>query len=176
MACQCLCPRGMCFCLLLKFFFVYLGCAESSLQHTYFIQLGYSGVSLTVGHGLGSCSTWARLVGVLGGFSYCGAWARQLQHVGPSSWGTRGLLLLWGMGLVVAARGPVQLGWSSLVAQQHVGSGIKPTSPALEGGFSTTGPPGKYVYGCVSIVRRLTVFFKFPLSFLPHWLFQQHVV
>ena len=43
----------------------------------------------------------------------------------------QGLLELWHKG--------------SLVAPQHVGSqpGIKHTFPALEGGFLTTGPPGK---------------------------------
>ena len=59
-----------------------------------------------------------------------------------------------GSSLTVACR-LLWLQWVGLVALQHVGScpmvcgllvplpEIKPVSPALEGGFSTTGPPEK---------------------------------
>ena len=60
------------------------------------------------------CGTWASLVAARGLHSSCGVWA--LEHVDS----------------VVAACG-------ILVPRP----GIEPASPALEGGFLTTGPPGK---------------------------------
>ena len=59
----------------------------------------------------------------------------------------RGLLLRCLGSLVVACR--LQSAWAQqlwhagLVAPWHVGSQFEPTSPALEGRFLTTGPPGK---------------------------------
>ena len=96
-----------------------------------------------------SCGKWdlrcvalASLVVALGLFSNCGTWALER------------------MGSVVVARGlscPVACG--ILVPQ----AAIEPASPALEGGFLTTGPPGspcnviiKYVININTLPR--TVF------------------
>ena len=63
-------------------------------------------------------------------FYYCGAQA--LGHVGFRSGGTRAQLL--------------QDSWD------FPGSGIEPVSPALQGGFLTTGPPGKpLLFSCESL-------------------------
>ena len=79
---------------------------------------------------LSSCGAWAFLCG---GFSYCGVqllgkWAsvvaaHRLLELKLSSCGSRAYLLLRGWDLP--------------------GPGIKPLSPALGGGFLTTGPLGK---------------------------------
>ena len=68
--------------------------------------------------------------GLLGFLSSCGV--RAPERVGPVVCGTQAL----------------QLWRAGLAAPQHVGilvprPGIEPASPALEGGFFTTGPPGK---------------------------------
>ena len=55
------------------------------------------------------------------------------------------LLSRWGAGSVSVARGltcPATGGISLIVSQP----GIEPSSPALEGGFLTTGPPGKSLW------------------------------
>ena len=49
------------------------------------------------------------------------------------------LFLLWSVGSVVVAHGLPRFS----VCGVFPAPGIKPTSPALGGGFSTTGPPGK---------------------------------
>ena len=67
------------------------------------------------------CSTQASLVAVPG-LSTCGAWAP--EHVGS-------VVVVCGLSCPVAC--------GILVPQP----GIKPASPALEGGLLTTGPPGK---------------------------------
>ena len=50
---------------------------------------------------------------------------------------------LWHAGSVVVVRG---LSCPAACGILVSGPGIKPTSPALEGGFFTTGPPGKSPY------------------------------
>ena len=68
------------------------------------------------------CGAWASLVAVLGLLSSCGTQA--LEHTGP----------------VVAVRG---LSCPAACAILVPRPGIEPASPALAGGFLTTGPPGK---------------------------------
>ena len=80
------------------------------------------------------------LVAAHGAFR-CGAWAP--EHVG-SSLRLAGSLVEVRASSVVVVRGlscPAACG--ILVPQP----GIKPASPALEGGFFTTGPPGKSLFG-----------------------------
>ena len=66
----------------------------------------------------------------------------------------RGLLSSYGvwaperMGSVVAACG---LSWPMACGISVPRPGIEPTSPALEGGFSTTGPPGKSLHLFLSV-------------------------
>ena len=87
---------------------------------------------------------WLSLVAV----SSCGSWA---SRFGGFSCGAHGVQQLWCVGSVVAARGLQSLGFSSCGARAQLPcgmcnlptAGIKPVSPALAGGFLTTGPLGK---------------------------------
>ena len=61
------------------------------------------------------------------------------------------LKLLSSHGGSEAAAPPVVVAHRSIVASRHGGilvlrPGIQPTSPALEGGFLTTGPPGQHIF------------------------------
>ena len=82
--------------------------------------------SVVAAHGLSSCGVQAPKhmgsVVVVHWFSSCGMWA--LEHVGS---------------VVAAHRLSCPTACGILVPPP----GIEPASPALEGGFLTTGPPGK---------------------------------
>ena len=86
---------------------------------------------LVVACGIFCCSAWAPLV-VACGFSLLYLW-----HAGSR---VRGLCSLWCAGSVVVARG---LSCPTLCGILVPWPGIKPASPALEGGFFTTEQPGK---------------------------------
>ena len=80
---------------------------------------------------LSSCGVWVFL------FSSCGAWAP--ERVGSVLCGTRALQLRHASSVVVVHGLSCPTACGILVPQP----GIEPGSPALEGGFLTTGPPGK---------------------------------
>ena len=83
---------------------------------------------------------------VRGLLSSCGAQASlQLWDAGSRA---RGLCSLQHTGSLVEVRG---LSWPTACGILVPQPGIKPMSPALEGGFLTTGPPGKSL---------TTIFFK----------------
>ena len=98
------------------YFSIYLVCAGPPLLH--------SGLSLVVARGVcsslrraGSSLQWLRLCGA----RVLGAWASVAAVCGLQSLGRTGFVALWNL----------------------PGPGIKLVSPALQGGFLTTGPPGK---------------------------------
>ena len=90
-------------------------------------------------------------------------------------WGTQTLPLVVAQGLkhlgsVIVARG---LSCFTACGILVPWSGIEPTSPALQGGFLTTGPPGKsldrhlnYSRGCISKAQNVSCFFFPILNFL----------
>ena len=73
----------------------------------------------------------------LGLLSSCGAWAP--GHMGSVVCGTWALSLRRAISVVVAHGLSCLTACGILVPR----TGIEPESPALEGGFFTTGPPGK---------------------------------
>ena len=75
--------------------------------------------------------------GLLGLLFSCGAQA--LEHVGSVVRGTQALSLRHVSSTVVARGLSYPLACGILVPRP----GMEPASPALEGGFFTTGPPGK---------------------------------
>ena len=75
------------------------------------------------------CCVWASLCS---GFSCCGA--QVLGHMGFRSCGSR-----TSMQMQLAQ-------YTGLAAVHHLGTGTKPVSPPLQGGFLTTGPPGKPLF------------------------------
>ena len=69
------------------------------------------------------------------GLSSCDAWA--LEHVGS---------------VVVARHLSFSMAYETLVSEP----GIEPASPALQGGFLTTGPPGKSLDGYFRMGQKQT--------------------
>ena len=138
------------------YLFMYLfGCVRSQLQHVG-SQLQHAGSLLQhVRSFVVVCGLFIVACGLL---SSCGAGA--LEHAG----------------LVVAARRLSCFTACGILVPQP---GIKPTSPALEGRFLTTGPPGKSpVFILKSILFDMstatTAFFWFPFAWnnFPSLLFQ----
>ena len=113
-------------------FYLFSGCVGSSLLHAGFLQLRRAGATLGCGAWASHCGGFSCGLLALGarasvvvacGLSSCGLWALECRL---SSCDTRAQLLhsMWDL----------------------PGSGIKPVSPELVGGFLTAAPPGKPQY------------------------------
>ena len=119
-----------------KFYLFLYGCSGSSMLHGLLSSGGEQGSS--------PVAVCERLIALAFLVVECGLWGEESSL----SSGSHGLSSCGSWALGRRRRSCGELSCSApcgifLAALQHVGSGTKPMSPALIGGFFTTEPPGK---------------------------------
>ena len=106
----------------------------------FFIFLAASGLSCGMQDLLFQCAGLSLVVACRFSLSNCGVWAQEC--LGLVVCGTWALYLRRASSVVVACGLSCPVACGILVPQLR----IEPASPAFEGGFSTTGPPGKSLW------------------------------